>query len=144
MIAKGDLVSIEYTLKLGDGTPVDSNEGKEPLVYEQGGQQILPALENAITNMAVDDSANVVLTPEDGYGVVNPEAFQQVELTAIPEDAREEGAMLTAQDPEGGTQTVRIHEVREDAIVVDFNHPLAGQELHFQVKLLGVQAKPAE
>ena len=93
VIENGSTVSVEYTLKLDDGTTVDSNVGEEALSYTQGGSQILPALEEALLGLAVGDSKEVKLTAEQGYGSVNPEAFQEVPLDQIPEDARTVGTM---------------------------------------------------
>jgi FKBP-type peptidyl-prolyl cis-trans isomerase 2 len=138
VIEKGKNVSIEYTLKLDDGSVADSNVGGDPLTYEQGGGQILPALEQALEGMDQGQTKEVVLDPAEGYGTVDQEAYHQVPLDRIPEDARKEGTMLMAHDPQGGQQPVRVHEVGDEHAVLDFNHPLAGQRLHFQVKVVGV------
>jgi FKBP-type peptidyl-prolyl cis-trans isomerase 2 len=139
MVEDGKTISIEYTLKLDDGTTVDTNVGGDPLEFEQGASQILPALESALAGLAVDDTKQVTLSPEDGYGAVDPGAFRTVELDAVPEDAREVGTLLIAQDQDGNRRAVRVHEVSEESIVVDMNHPLAGQTLNFDVRILGVK-----
>lgn len=139
MIEKGSSVSIEYTLKLNDGTTVDTNVGEDPLTYTQGNSEILPALELALTEDGVGDTRTVQLTAEEGYGAVNLEAFQEVELEMVPEDARTVGTMLVATDPEGQQQPIKVHEVREATIVLDFNHPLAGEALSFNVKILAIE-----
>lgn len=139
MIKEGSKVSIEYTLTLEDGTQADSNVGGDALVYEQGQGQILPALEQELVGLAVDDTKSVKLDAADGYGEVNPEAFQRVPLKMVPEDAREAGTQLVAQAPDGGQMMVRVHEVAEDAVVVDMNHPLAGQGLNFDIRILAVE-----
>jgi FKBP-type peptidyl-prolyl cis-trans isomerase 2 len=139
VVEEGRKVSIEYTLTLDDGTTADSNVDKDPLVYQHGAQQILPALEAALTGMAVDDTKKVQLTPEEGYGPVQEAAFQEVDPEMIPENARQKGAMLMAQDPSGGQRPVRVHEVGEEKIVLDFNHPLAGENLNFEVRIVGIE-----
>jgi FKBP-type peptidyl-prolyl cis-trans isomerase SlyD len=139
VIEEGKQVSIEYTLKLDDGSTADSNVDGDPLTYEQGGGQILPALEKALAGMEVDETREVKLSPAEGYGEVNPEARQSVPLTALPEDARKEGTVLVAQDNSGNQQMVRVHQVGDESAVLDFNHPLAGQSLHFEVKVLGIE-----
>lgn len=138
VIAEGSSVSIEYTLKLDDGTTVDSNVGAEPMIYKQGGSEILPALEAALFGLAVGDTKEVKLTAEQGYGPVQQEGFQEVEIGMVPEDARSVGTMLMASAPDGQQQPIRVHEVREETIVLDFNHPLAGQALNFDVKILAI------
>ena len=138
VIQEGSSVSIEYTLKLDDGTTVDSNVGADPMIYQQGGSEILPALESALFGLAVGDTKEVRLTAEQGYGPIQPEGYQEVELDMVPEDARTVGTMLTATAPDGQQQAIRVHEVKEATIVLDFNHPLAGQALNFDVKILAI------
>jgi len=139
MIEKGKTVSLEYTLTLEDGTVADTNVGDEPLTYEHGSEEILPALEKALAGLSVDDTKKVTLTPEEGYGPHDPEAFQTVESDLIPEDARKPGSFLVARDDDGNEQQVRVHEVGDEGVVLDLNHPLAGETLKFEVKILGVE-----
>jgi FKBP-type peptidyl-prolyl cis-trans isomerase 2 len=143
VVEDGKSISIEYTLKLEDGSTADSNVGGQPLVYVQGGGQILPALEDALAGLAVNESKEVRLTPEQGYGPVNPQAFQEVEPGAIPEEARHVGAQLVAQDGQGNQRPVRVHEVEDEKITLDLNHPLAGENLIFDVKILAIEEPPA-
>jgi len=139
VIETGKSVSIEYTLKLDDGTTVDSNVGGDPLVFTQGSSQILRALEDALLGHAVGDTQEVKLTAEQGYGPINPEAYQEAPLDTVPEDARTVGTVLVATAPDGQQQPIRVHEVGEDTIVLDFNHPLAGKPLNFDVKVLAIE-----
>ena len=139
VVQDGKTISLEYTLKLDDGSVVDSNVGEQPLTYEQGSQQILPALEAQIAGMKVDESKQVKLEPEQGYGEVNPELFQEVETSVIPEEARQKGAQLISEDQAGNRRPLRVHEVKGDKIVLDLNHPLAGETLHFDVKVVAVE-----
>ena len=139
MIEEGSRVSIEYTLTLDDGTTADTNVGDEPLVYSQGHQEILPALEEALVGLEVGSTKKVTLTAEEGYGLVEPDGFQEVEPDMVPEDARTVGTMLVASDPDGNEQPIRVHEVGEDKIVLDFNHPLAGQALKFDIKIVAIE-----
>ena len=138
-VEKGRVVSIEYTLTLDSGTKVDSNVGGEPLKFTQGQSQILPALQEALVGLAVGDSKSVTLAPEEGYGPVHEEAFHEVEAQRIPPDARQVGIQLTAQDEQGNEHPIRVHEIRDDKVVLDFNHPLAGETLQFDVKILAVE-----
>lgn len=138
MIEHGRLVSIEYTLTLDDGSTADTNVGEEPLVYTQGGGEILDALEAALAGLDVDDEKQVRILAEQGYGPIDPDAFDQVALEDIPEDAREVGAMLVAEDSDGNQRSVRVHEVRADGVVLDMNHPLAGEALNFAVRIVAI------
>jgi FKBP-type peptidyl-prolyl cis-trans isomerase 2 len=139
VIEDGRKVSIEYTLTLDDGSKADSNVGGEPLVYQQGAQQILPALEQELAGLEVNDTKEVSLPPERGYGLANPELRQEVDAELIPEEARTEGTTLVSQDQAGNRRIVRVDKVIEDRIVLDLNHPLAGETLHFEVKVLGIE-----
>lgn len=141
VITEGSKVSLEYTLNLEGGETVDSNTGEdqEPLVYTQGNNEIIPALEEELSGMAVGDEKQVTLQPEQAYGPVDPEAYQEVPLEQIPENARQEGQLLIMQDQQGNKQQIRLSEIRDETALLDLNHPLAGQTLHFDVKVLDVQ-----
>ncbi|UCE84706.1 MAG: FKBP-type peptidyl-prolyl cis-trans isomerase [Deltaproteobacteria bacterium] len=139
VVEDGKQVSIEYTLTLADGSTADSNVGGEPLQYEQGSGRILPALEAQLAGLKVNESKHVELSADEGYGPVNPEAFQEVEAVQIPEEARSVGAVLLASSDSGQQRPVRVHEVREDKVVLDLNHPLAGESLIFDVKILAIE-----
>jgi FKBP-type peptidyl-prolyl cis-trans isomerase SlyD len=139
VVADGKTVSIEYTLHLDDGTKVDSNVGEEPLVYEHGRQQILPALERALTGLKENDTKEVHLTTDEGYGPSDPDKFKSVELEAIPHEGRQVGTILTARDEDGNEQNVRVHSVGDDEAVLDFNHLLAGKDLRFSVRILSIE-----
>jgi FKBP-type peptidyl-prolyl cis-trans isomerase SlyD len=138
MIEDGKQVGIEYTLTLDDGTQIDSNVGGEPLVYQHGAHQILPALEEALAGLKVGDTKQVALTAEQGYGPVRQEGFQEVDAGLIPEEARVAGTMLVADDGSGNKRPVRVHEVKDDKVVMDLNHPLAGQALKFAVRVTAI------
>lgn len=138
MVENGAKVGIEYTLKLGDGSIADSSEGREPLVYEQGSGQILPALEKSLAGLAVGQEKHVTLSPEEGYGPIHEELYQAVPIDQIPEDARQVGTPLMARDAQGHERPLRVHEVRDDEIVLDLNHPLAGKTLVFDVKVVSI------
>ncbi len=138
-VASGKKVSIEYTLVLDDGTRADSNVGGEPLVYEQGASQILPALETALLGLAVDDSKKVTISPKDGYGDVDPAAVREVPLEEIPEAARKVDAVLMGVSANGNQMPVRVQKVGEKTATLDLNHPLAGRTLTFDVKVLKIE-----
>lgn len=139
VITEGSKVSLEYTLNIEDGETVDSNTGDDPLVYTQGNNEIIPALEEELNGLATGDEKQVTLQPEDAYGTVDPEAFREVPLDQIPEDAREAGQLLIMQDQQGNKQQIKVSEVRDETAVLDLNHPLAGKVLHFDVRVVDVQ-----
>lgn len=138
MIQNGKKVSLEYTVCLVDGTQIDSNVGEDPLVFVLGQHQVFPALEQELLGLKVGDTKQIVLKAEQAYGPVVTEAFREVDLETVPNQYRFAGAVLGVQDPSGGVYPIRVHEVKSDKVVLDFNHPLAGQALHFDVKVIEV------
>ena len=133
-ISAGDKVRIHYTAKLEDGTLVDSSEGKDPLEFEAGSDQLIPGVSNAVIGMAVGDAKSVTVTPEQGYGEHHPEAVQQVPKDQFPPEVKA-GDMFKAVTP-GGEVMVRVTEVVDDTVTVDANHPLAGQTLLFDLEVV--------
>ena len=133
------LMSIEYTLTLDDGKTVDTNVGGEPLIYREGGEQILPALEAKLLDLGEGQTRKVSLAPDEGYGAVDPDKFHEVEIDVIPDEAREVGMMLVSEDEQGRRFPLRVAEVKGDMVVLDANHPLAGETLHFEIKVLSAQ-----
>jgi FKBP-type peptidyl-prolyl cis-trans isomerase 2 len=139
MVEDGKTIAIEYTLKLDDGTVASTNVGQDPLSYVQGGEELLPALQDSLAGMRQGQSKEVMLAPEQGYGFVDDTALVEVPVDMIPEEARVVGARLVGRDQQGNEQFVRVREVQTDRIVLDHNHPLAGENLHFDVKVLSVE-----
>ncbi len=138
MIELGKEVSIEYTVFLEDKTQVDSNIGKEPLTFRYGGKQILPALEEALTGLNIGDTKQIKLFPDNAYGTINPEAIKEVDAELIPKDFRYAGAMLVLPNDDEGDILIQVKQAGRDKVILDFNHPLAGKTLTFNVKVLRV------
>ena len=148
-IENGMHVSLEYTLKLDDETVVDSNVGEPPWTYTQGAGEMIPGVEKGVVGMKVGETKDITVSPEDGFGEVFPEAIREVPKGEIPEGAMQLGAELQGQGPSGEVIRARVTEIRDETVMVDFNHPLAGQTLHFSVKVVDVErgsplATPAE
>ena len=138
-VKDGNKVSIEYTLTLEDGSTADSNVGGEPLVYQHGGGQMIPAFETAVTDMALNEVKEFTLAPKDGYGEIREELRNEMDASLIPEEARVVGTQLMSADPQGNQRPVTVYAVNGDKVVMDYNHPLAGQSLHFKVKILNIE-----
>jgi FKBP-type peptidyl-prolyl cis-trans isomerase 2 len=139
VVEAGSQVGIEYTLTLEDGTQVDTNVGGDALRFEQGSGQIIPGLDKELLGMAVGDSKQVTVEPEQGYGPVNPEAYAEVPVSELPEGAREVGTPLATRDEQGRTRRLTVHKIEGETATLDFNHPLAGKTLVFDVKVLEVE-----
>jgi FKBP-type peptidyl-prolyl cis-trans isomerase SlyD len=141
-VLTGKQVSLEYTLKLEDKSVVDSNVGAEPLTFIQGSHNIIPGLESSLDGMKVGDSKQVTVKPEDAYGPVNKDAVSEIEKDQIPKDSIKVGTVLQGQSPDGRVLIARVVEIKEDTVLLDYNHPLAGKTLYFDVKILDVQEAP--
>jgi FKBP-type peptidyl-prolyl cis-trans isomerase SlyD len=139
-ISDGKTISIEYTLTLEDKKVLDTNVGGTPLNFTQGSHKIIPGLETALEGMKVGESKQVTVEPELGYGPINPQAVQEVPIDKIPEEARKVGAQLKGKDGQGQMVQARVSEVKEQVVMLDYNHPLAGEKLFFDVKVLDIQA----
>ena len=140
-VQNGSTVSLEYTLKDEGGQVLDTNKGANPLVFVQGQRQIISGLERELVGMRPGEEKKVVVAPEDGgYGPVVPGAQQEVPKEAIPKEGLKVGTQLTARSGSGEARPVTVKEIKETTVVLDFNHPLAGKTLFFDVKILGVQA----
>ena len=144
-IANDCVVSIHYTLTDEAGQTLDSSAGGEPLTYLHGHGGIIPGLENELTDKAKGDTLKVVVQPEDGYGDFNPDMLQQVPREAFQGvDTIEAGMQFQAQGEGGQMQMVVVREVTDETVLVDGNHPLAGQVLNFDVSIEGVREASAE
>jgi FKBP-type peptidyl-prolyl cis-trans isomerase SlyD len=139
-VSDGKTISMEYTLTLENKEVLDTNVGGEPLSFTQGSHEIIPGLETALSGMKAGESKQVTVAPEQGYGEVNPQAIQEVPIDQIPPDARKVGVQLQGKDGQGRMVTPKVTEVKEQVVVLDFNHPLAGKTLYFDVKILDIQA----
>lgn len=136
---RGDEVTVEYTGKLEDGTIFDSSEEREPLTFTLGDEQVIPGFEEAVLGMEPGESTTANVPPEDGYGARTDERVFEVERTDLPEEIDPEvGDRLQVQDRAGQTFPASVVEVADSTVTLDANHPLAGQELTFDIELVSV------
>ncbi len=135
----GKVVSMHYTLHV-DGQVVDSSEGGEPLQFIQGMGHIIPGLEHQLYNMQVGDSKNITVSPKEGYGETDETAFMDVPREAFPGNVPlDKGTELELRDQSGHPVYARIDNVTDQNVRLNMNHPLAGKELNFDVKIAGVR-----
>lgn len=138
-IKEGDEVTLTYKLSV-NGALLETADAKNPLIYKHGAHQIVPGLEKALIGLRVGDQKTVRVSPEEAYGPKDPKAFQEIEKDQLPSDVPSEvGTLLEARSPAGEQRLVKIVEVKEKSVVIDFNHPLAGKELEFQVEVLQIK-----
>jgi FKBP-type peptidyl-prolyl cis-trans isomerase SlyD len=138
-VKDGHVVSMEYTLKV-DGEVADTSDGREPLEFVHGAGNIIPGLEREMTGMAIGESKEVVVPPADGYGEEDDKAFMDVPREQFPEEIpMKVGTELQVQNQAGQPMYARIDMVGDKNVRLNFNHPLAGKELHFAVKVVGLR-----
>jgi FKBP-type peptidyl-prolyl cis-trans isomerase SlyD len=143
-VQDGQIVSMEYTLKV-DGVVADSSEGGEPLEYLHGAGNIIPGLERELTGMAVGDSKDVKVSAAEGYGEQDESAFMDVPRDQFPgEIPMKVGTELQVQNQAGQPMFARIENVDDRNVRLNFNHPLAGKDLHFNIKVIGLRAATPE
>jgi len=143
-VQDGQIVSMDYTLHV-DGEILDSSSGHEPLEFLQGAGNIIPGLEQELYGMVIGESKKVVVQPEDGYGVLDPEAFVDVPRDQFPANIPVEiGVGIQVTDENGNPMNARIDSFDDDHVTLDFNHPLAGKELHFDMKIVGLREATGE
>ncbi len=143
-VQDGQVVSMEYTLRV-DGEVLDSSDGVGPLQFLAGYDNIVPGLEREMIGMKIGESKDVVVAPADGYGEFEDEAFMDVPRSEFPSDMElEEGVELSVTDEDGKNQYARIESLTEESVRLDFNHPLAGAELHFNVKVIALREPTKE
>jgi len=135
--AENSVVGIEYEVKeAGSSEIVDSNKGAQPLEFVTGKGQIIPGLEKALEGMSEGESADILVKAEDAYGEVNPEAVQTLPIEQFEGVDLKEGMTLYGQGEDGQTVQVVVKSFNDKEVTIDFNHPLAGKDLMFSVKVL--------
>ena len=143
-VQKNVVVSMEYTLHV-DNEEIDSSKGQDPLQFLVGHGNIISGLEQEMIGMKVGESKDVTVQPTAAYGEFDEEAFMQVPRDQFPKDMPlEEGLELTVRDDSGQSRYARVDEIEGDVVTLNFNHPLAGDELHFNVKVIGLREPTAE
>ena len=137
-IKNGDNVSVHYTGKLEDGSVFDTSlaEGREPLTVTLGQGQLIPGFENGLIDMTTGEIKTIEIEPENAYGDVNPQLMSEIPLSQVPEGVKT-GDMLQGQNQFGPVNVV-VKEIKEETVVLDMNHPLAGKKLIFDLEVVSV------
>ena len=136
-ISNDQTVAIKYELKV-EGNVVDSNIDKEPLEFKFGTGQIIPGLESRIADLSEGESASIVVPASEAYGEYNEEAMQKLPKSQLEGIELEVGLPLQGQSPDGQPINVVVKEIYDDEVLIDFNHPLAGKDLNFDVNIISV------
>lgn len=139
-VKANDTVKVHYTGKLDNGQIFDSSVDREPLKVTLGQGQLIPGFEKGLIDMEVNENKTITIPKEEAYGEVRKELFQRIDRAELPESINPEVGMgLVAQNPDGSERQLRVAEVNETDIVVDANHPLAGQDLTFELQLIEIE-----
>ncbi len=140
-VQKGNKIKVHYTGTFEDGTEFDSSKGKEPLMFEAGAGQVVKGFDEAVLGMKVGEKKKFTLAPEEAYGPVHDELKKEFPRDKLPEDMTPKvGDMLPLQAPTGQVYPAKVLEVRDDNLLLDLNHPLAGKTLVFEIELVGIEA----
>ena len=140
-VKQNDKVKVHYTGKLASGEVFDSSEGREPMEFQVGTGQLIPGFENGVIDMKVNEKKTIVIPSAEAYGEPREELIQEVPRDKLPQDIQPEVGMgLVSKTPDGNEIQLLVKEVKEEAIIVDGNHPLAGQELTFDIEVVEINA----
>ncbi|SFN73700.1 FKBP-type peptidyl-prolyl cis-trans isomerase [Bizionia echini] len=139
-VKENDTVQVHYTGKLSSGQVFDSSADREPLEFTLGQGMLIPGFEKAVLDMKVSDKKTVVIDKNEAYGDVQKELFHEVKKDQLPQDIKPEVGMgLASKNPDGTEHQFRVAAVNDDHIIVDGNHPLAGQDLTFELELISIK-----
>jgi FKBP-type peptidyl-prolyl cis-trans isomerase 2 len=134
-------VKVHYTGKLADGEIFDTSDGKEPIEFTLGQGQLIPGFEKGLIDMKLNEKKTINMTKDDAYGEVNETLIQEVKKTDLPQDMEPKVGMgLVSKSPDGQEINLMVVEVKEETIVIDGNHPLAGRDLIFDLEVVEIIA----
>ncbi len=140
VVDKNDNVSIHYKGTLSDGQLFDSSEGKDPLTFEVGSGQVIPGFDKAVVGMKVDESKVFTIPSTEAYGEVKDDLLYEIPVSSIPAELNpHEGQRLVSNLEDGRQIPVTVKSVKEDIITLDANHPLAGKDLTFDIKIVEIK-----
>lgn len=136
-IVRGKIVKMIYTLTV-DGKVADSNKGAEPISYTHGEGQMIPGLEKQLEGKKKGDKLNVTVQPEEGYGQYDPKAMIEIPKEQAPKEGLAVGAVVAGMSADGKPVRATVAEIKQDTVVLNLNHPLAGKVLQFDVEVVDV------
>jgi FKBP-type peptidyl-prolyl cis-trans isomerase 2 len=137
VVAPGDQIRVNYVGRFANGSIFDSSEGHEPLEFTVGAEEVIAGFDQAVIGLKPGETCQVVVAPEDGYGLHRQEMVAEVDRHLIPNHEKlAVGSLLEVSLEDGQSLEVQVVKLSETAAVLDGNHPLAGKELHFEIELL--------
>lgn len=142
VVTAGKKVKMDYTLTVNNDQ-VETSVGKKPLEFIDGDRMIIPGLERGIEGMRVGEEKIITVSPKDAYGEADPKALKEFPKNKMPTNVEPKvGMVLRATAPDGQSFPAVIAQIKGDTVILDFNHPLAGKQLTFKVKILDIQNAP--
>ena len=143
-VKSGDKIKVHYHGRLTNGETFDKSEGREPLEFEVGSGMVIKGFDDGVTGMAVGDKKTINIPADEAYGLKNPDMIIDMPKDRFPQDMElEVGMPLSMSDGQGQQFQVVVAEVKEDVVILDANHPLAGEDLIFDLELVeSIGAKP--
>lgn len=139
-VKANDTVKVHYTGKLKDGQVFDTSEGKDPVEFTLGQGQLIPGFEKGLLDMKVKEKKTITIPKNEAYGEPREDLVQEVEKSQLPEEIKPEVGMgLVSRTPDGREMNLVVAEVKDETIVVDGNHPLAGKDLVFDLEVVEIK-----
>lgn len=140
MIQKGTKVKVEYTGTLKDGSVFDSSEGKEPLEFEAGEGKVIKGFDAAVLGMKLNEEKTFTIPAADAYGEPRPEMVNKIPKEQVPDvDKLKEGMLVGVALPTGQHMPAQVKAIDDKEVTLDLNHPLAGKDLTFKIKIVGME-----
>lgn len=138
-VKNGDTVKVHYHGKLANGETFDTSEGRDPLEFKVGSGNVIAGFENGVVDMTPGDKKTLNIPVTEGYGERNDELILEFPNEKLPEDLNpEKGMQLQLSSQDGQVYPVIVQEVKDDGVVLDANHPLAGEDLVFDIELVEI------
>ncbi|MDD7914698.1 FKBP-type peptidyl-prolyl cis-trans isomerase [Polaribacter ponticola] len=139
-VKENNTVKVNYTGKLSSGEVFDTSEGKEPIEFTLGEGRLIPGFEKGLLDMKLNEKKTIEIAKADAYGDVNQDLIQEIKKAQLPQDmAPEVGMGLISKTPDGQEINLVVVEVKEDTVVIDGNHPLAGRDLIFDLEVVEIK-----
>ncbi|HTL48094.1 MAG TPA: FKBP-type peptidyl-prolyl cis-trans isomerase [Verrucomicrobiae bacterium] len=143
VIQEGKSVRLHYTVT-SEGKIIESTRGKPPFYYVQGNPRVLPALQRKVEGKREGETLEFTLAPEEAYGLLKPEALVELPMSEMPQGRElKVGMVLQEEQPDGSLKVGRIHEIKKDSVIMNFNHPMAGKTLTYRVEVVSVTSQSA-
>lgn len=139
VVGPGHRVTLHFTIELEAGGVVDSTRDKAPATFEYGDGNLLPGFEQAMQGLAAGEQARFRIAPEQGFGMHNPSNLQRFSASDFKDMELEPGLMISFADPSQGSLAGMVSSIDGDRVTIDFNHPLAGKMLYFEVEVISIE-----